>query len=161
MYSKNLDKLDFDILDILQTDAGLSNKQIAVKLNKSASTIFERINRLYQEGYIHQIIAIINREKFSNLWIAFSHVKLTVHSAEALSNFQDQVIEFPEVLECYHTTGEFDFLVKIAVSAMPEYNKFIMHKLAKLENVGALNSTFVVNEAKRKLTYPLKQNNQP
>lgn len=156
MYSNLLDKLDVDILSLLQTNAALSNKQIAAKLGKSASTTFERIHRLQAEGYIQEVIAVINREKFGNLWIAFSHVKLTVHSAEALSNFQNQVIEFPEVLECYHTTGEFDFLVKIVVSDMPEYNKFIMEKLAKLENVGALNSTFVVNEAKRKLTYPLR-----
>ncbi|WP_421940529.1 Lrp/AsnC family transcriptional regulator [Pedobacter sp.] len=151
-----LDQLDLDILRIIQADGRLTNKEIAAKLRKSGSTVFERIARLRREGFIGETVTVINRNKFTDLWIAFSHVKLMVHSAEALSNFQDQVVQYPEVLECYHTTGEYDFLIKIVVGDMPEYNRFIMEKLSKLENVGALNSTFVVNEAKRSLCYPIR-----
>lgn len=156
MHNSTLDQLDLDILRIIQADGRLTNKEIAAKLKRSGSTIFERVSRLRREEFIGETVTVINRSKFTDLWIAFSHIKLTAHSAEALSNFQNQVIKYPEVLECYHTTGEYDFLIKIVVGDMPEYNRFIMEKLSKLENVGALNSTFVVNEAKRLLCYPIR-----
>lgn len=151
-----LDQIDLDILRLLQKDARLTNKELAVKLHKSSSTMFERVNRLKDQGFIKGSLMVINREKFDDLWITFTQVQLNDHSGEALTAFQNEVIQFSEVLECYHTTGAFDFLLKIVVSDMAGYNKIIVEKLANLKNVGSLQSCFVVNEAKRDLAYPLK-----
>ncbi|HKG07376.1 MAG TPA: Lrp/AsnC family transcriptional regulator [Pedobacter sp.] len=151
-----LDQIDLDILRLLQEDARLTNKELAVKLHKSASTMFERVNRLKENGFIKGSIILINREKFGELWVTFTQVQLNDHRGEALIAFQNEVIQFPEVLECYHTTGNFDFLLKIVVSNMVAYNEVIVQKLATLKNVGSLQSCFVVNEAKRNLAYPLK-----
>lgn len=156
MHTTQLDQTDIDILRLLQKDARLSNKQLSLMLRKSISTIFERVNRLKAQGYIEGTITIINRKKFEELWISFTQVQLSDHRGETLTAFQDAVIKFPEVIECYHTTGTFDFILKILVSGMAEYNKFIVEKLANLKNIGSLQSCFVVNEAKRELEYPLK-----
>jgi len=151
-----LDQTDLDILRLLQKDARLTNKELALKLHKGSSTMFERVSRLRDLGYITGSVTLIDRNKFDELWISFTQVQLNDHSGEALIAFQTEVIQFPEVLECYHTTGAFDFLLKIVVSDMAGYNKLIVEKLAKLKNVGSLQSCFVVNEAKRELAYPLK-----
>lgn len=151
-----LDQTDLDILRLLQKDARLTNKELALKLHKGSSTMFERVSRLRDLGYITGSVTLIDRNKFDELWISFTQVQLNDHSGEALIAFQNEVIQFPEVLECYHTTGAFDFLLKIVVSDMSGYNRLIVEKLAKLKNVGSLQSCFVVNEAKRELAYPLK-----
>jgi len=156
MNNISLDRTDLDILRLLQEDARLTNKELSLKLHKSASTIFERVNRLREDGFIKGSIILINREKFSELWITFTQVQLKDHMGEALISFQNEVIQFPEVLECYHTTGNFDFLLKIVVTNMTSYNMVIVGKLANLQNVGSLHSCFVVNEAKRNLAYPLQ-----
>ncbi len=151
-----LDQTDLEILRLLQKDARLTNKELALKLHKGSSTMFERVSRLKDLGYITGSVTLIDRNKFDELWISFTQVQLNDHSGEALIAFQNEVIRFSEVLECYHTTGAFDFLLKIVVSDMAGYNRLIVEKLAKLKNVGSLQSCFVVNEAKRELAYPLK-----
>jgi DNA-binding Lrp family transcriptional regulator len=156
MNNITLDQTDLDILRLLQKDARLTNKELAAHLHKSASSMFERVNRLKDQGFIKGSVVVINREKFDDLWVTFTLVQLKEHSGEALLAFQNEVIQFPEVLECYHTTGTFDYLLKIVVNDMGSYNKIIVEKLANLKNVGALQSCFVVNEAKRDLAYPLK-----
>lgn len=156
MNNINLDQIDLDILRLLQQDARLTNKELAAELHKSPSTMFERVQRLKDQGFIKGSITVINREKFTDLWVTFTQVQLNDHSGEALQAFQGEVIQFSEVLECYHTTGTFDFLLKIVVNDMNGYNEIITQKLAKLKNVGSLQSCFVVNEAKRNLAYPLK-----
>jgi Lrp/AsnC family leucine-responsive transcriptional regulator len=156
MNNITLDQTDLDILRLLQKDARLTNKELAAKLHKSASSMFERVNKLKDQGFIKGSVMVINRDKFDDLWVTFTLVRLKEHSGEALQEFQNEVIQFPEVLECYHTTGIFDYLLKIVVNDMNSYNKVIVDKLSNLENVGSLQSCFVVNEAKRDLAYPLK-----
>lgn len=156
MNNFTLDQTDLDILRLLQKDAGLTNKELAAKLHKSASSMFDRVNRLKDQGFIKGSVVVINRDKFDDLWVTFTLVQLKEHSGEALLAFQNEVIQFPEVLECYHTTGNFDYLLKIVVNDMTSYNKLIVEKLTNLKNVGSLQSCFVVAEAKRDLAYPLK-----
>lgn len=157
MNNITLDQTDLDILRLLQKDARLTNKELAAQLHKSASSMFERVNKLKDQGFIKGSVVVINRDKFDDLWVTFTLVRLNEHSGEALLAFQNEVIQFPEVLECYHTTGTFDYLLKIVVSDMGSYNKVIVDKLSNLKNVGSLQSCFVVNEAKRDLAYPLKK----
>lgn len=156
MNNITLDQTDLDILRLLQKDARLTNKELAAQLHKSASSMFERVNKLKDQGFIKGSVVVINRDKFDDLWVTFTLVRLNEHSGEALLAFQNEVIQFPEVLECYHTTGTFDYLLKIVVNDMGSYNKIIVDKLSNLKNVGSLQSCFVVNEAKRDLAYPLK-----
>lgn len=150
-----LDTVDIEILKLMQTDATLTNKQLAFKLNKSIATIHERIRRLKEQGYIKRIVAILDRKKVDRSLIAFSHVFLKSHTAETLGQFETEVAKFSEVMECYQMTGAYDFILRIATSDMDAYHLFLRNKLATLPNVSTVQSFFVLSETKSDTAYPL------
>lgn len=149
-----LDATDIEILRLLQVDAELTNKEIAVKLHKSVATIHERIRRLKQEGYIKRVVAILDRRMIGKGLIAFSHVLLKDHSAHTLSSFEEAVVQFPEVMECVQMTGTFDFILRIATADMEEYHTFY-RKLAAISTITTIQSFFVLSEAKSDTAYPI------
>ncbi|HEX8023636.1 Lrp/AsnC family transcriptional regulator [Mucilaginibacter sp.] len=151
----NLDKTDFDILNILQKDAELTHKEIAFKLRKSVSTVHERIRRLKQEGYILKTVAILDRKKVNKNLLAFTQVLLNDHTFETLSTFEKKVITFPEVMECFQMTGTFDFVLRIVTADMDSYHEFYRHKLATLPNITTVQSFFVLSETKSETAYPI------
>jgi Lrp/AsnC family transcriptional regulator, leucine-responsive regulatory protein len=151
----NLDNVDIEILKFLQKDATLTNKELAFKLNKSIATIHERIRRLKEQGYIMRIVAILDRKKVDRNLIAFSHVFLKAHTAEALGEFENEVAKFSEVMECFQMTGAYDFILRIATSDMDTYHLFLRNKLATLTNVSTVQSFFVLSETKSDTAYPL------
>ena len=151
-----LDSTDIRILQLLQHDARLTNKEVADKLGKSVTPVYERIKRLEDEGYITRYVALVNKELIGKHLTAFTTVQLKECSAIALRGFEKEVIKFPEVMECYHLTGQFDFLLKIAIKDMVEYNGFLMNKLSTLPNVGGLETFFVLSEGKKETAYALE-----
>ncbi len=150
-----LDSTDLRILQLLQHDARVTTKEIADKLGKSVTPVYERIRRLEDEGYILRYVALLNKDLIGKHLTAFTTVQLKEHSAAALRGFEKEVIRFPEVMECYHLTGQFDFLLKIAIKDMVEYNGFLMNKLATLPNVGGLETFFALSEGKKETAYAL------
>ena len=156
MTIKGLDKTDIDILNLLQKNAELTNKEISFTLRKSIATVHERIRRLKEQGYIDRIVAILNSKKIDKSLIAFSQVLLNGHAAETLLNFETEVVKFPEVMECFQMTGTFDFLLRIATSDMNAYHDFYRHKLATLPNIHSIQSFFVLSETKSDTSYPIK-----
>src|SRR5687767_7535322 len=155
MYN-TLDDDDLRILQLLQHDARLTNKEIADKIGKSVSPVFERIKRMREEGFIKQFAAVLDNKKIELGLQAFTNVRLKEHSQEMMLGFEKEVTRFHEVMECYHMTGEYDFLLKIVVKDMDEYYLFVIHKLANLSNVGTVQSFFVLNESKRNTAYTLE-----
>ncbi len=151
-----LDDTDLGILKLLQSDARLTHKEIAYRLHKTVTPIHVRIKRLQKDGYIKKYTAIIDPKKIGKGLIAYTQVQLKVHSQENLIDFQSEVIKLSEVMECYHMTGAFDFLLKIAINDMDEYQKLLMHKLSKLPDVGVMQSFFVMSEAKNETAFVLK-----
>lgn len=150
-----LDETDTGILRLLQKDAQLTNKEIAVQLHKAVATIHDRIRRLKEEGYIKRTVAILDRKLIGKSLIAFSHVLLSDHTAETLHNFETEVAKFPEVMECFQMTGQFDFILRIATSDMDTYHDFYRNKLARLPNITTVQSFFVLSETKSDTAYPL------
>ena len=150
-----LDDDDLRILQLLQHDARLTSKEIGDKIGKSTSPTYERIKRLQQKGFIKQYAAVLDNKLIQKGLIAFTNVHLKAHAQEMMLDFEREVIRFTEVMECYHMTGEYDFLLKIAVKDMDEYYDFVIHKLAKLSNVGTVQSFFVLHESKRHTAYAL------
>lgn len=150
-----LDQDDLRILSLLQHDARLTNKEIADKIGKSVSPVYERIKRLQADGYIRQFAAILDNKLISRSLIAYTNVHLKEHSQQLLLEFEQCVADFSEVMECYHMTGEYDFLLRVAVHNMDAYYDFVIHRLATLPNVGTVQSFFVLKEAKRNTAYPL------
>lgn len=153
MEINNLDKTDTGILKLLQQDALLSNKQLALELNKSTATIHERVRRLKAEGYIKRSVAILDGKKIGKSLIAYSQVQLKEHTDQALSSFEKEVVKFTEVMECYHMTGAFDFILRIVISDMDAYHSFLRNKLAQLSNIGTVQSFFVMSEIKSETAY--------
>lgn len=150
-----LDQADLAIMRMLQEDAWITTKQIALRLKKGNTTISRKIEVLKQMGYIKGSLTVIDHEKLGQIMISFTHIHMTDHGSTAMEKFQTAIIQFDEVRECFQMTGEFDFLVKIVVPDMLCYKRFLREKLAMQENVGALHSHFVIHEAKRDLTYPI------
>ena len=150
----DLDATDVEILKLLQTDAELTNKEIAAKLFKSIATIHERVRRLKEQRYIKRTVAIIDGKKVNRGLIAFSHVLLNDHAADTLSTFERDIVQYPEVMECFQMTGSFDFLLRIATSDMDAYHVFY-RKLASLPNISTVQSFFVLSETKSDTAYPL------
>ncbi|WP_121811281.1 Lrp/AsnC family transcriptional regulator [Mucilaginibacter kameinonensis] len=151
----DLDNLDLEILRLLQKDALLTNKEISFKTRKSIATIHERIRRLKEQGYIERSVAILNRKKINKGLIAFSQVLLNDHTISTLAKFEEDVIKFPEVMECFQMTGTFDFILRIATSDMDAYHQFYRHKLATLPNITSIQSFFVLSETKSDTAYPI------
>jgi Lrp/AsnC family leucine-responsive transcriptional regulator len=151
-----LDADDNRILQLLQHDARLNNKEIADKIGKSVTPVYERIKRLETEGIIEKYVALLNKNLIRKSLTAFIHVQLKEHSQSTLKSFHREIVKFPEVMESYHLTGQFDFLIKVALTDMPEYNDFLMNKLATLKDIHTVQSFFVLSEGKRETAYALK-----
>ena len=150
-----LDPTDKEILRILQKDAGITHKQLSDQLYKSVATIHERVRRLKTLGYIKKTVAILDRRKIDRNLIAFSQVLLNDHAADTLKGFEEEVVKFPEVMECFQMTGSFDFILRIATRDMDAYHEFYRHKLATLPNITTVQSFFVLSETKSDTAYPI------
>lgn len=152
----SLDNTDIKILNLLQTNARLTIKQLAIELQKSHTPVFERVKKLEEKGYIKRYVAILDPKLINRQLTAFTHVQLKEHSQKILSEFEKEAVKFHEVMECYHMTGAFDFILKIAVKDMAAYHEFLMQKLSKLPDIGTLQSFFVMSEAKHETAYHLE-----
>lgn len=149
-----LDQTDVAILRLLQRDAEITNKDIAMRLHKSITTIHERVRRLKDLGYIIRTVAILDRKKINKGLIAFSQVLLHDHAAETLAGFEREVVKFPEVMECFQMSGSFDFILRVATTDMEAYHSFY-RKLAALPNITTVQSYFVLSETKSETAYPI------
>jgi len=145
----NLDETDLQILQLLRANARLTNKEIGERLNKTATPIFKRIKRLEEQGYIKGYVAVLDYEKLDRGLVAFTHVQIKDHSRVGLQAFLEQAIAFDEVLECYQTSGEFDFILRIAAKDIKSYQDFMINKLIDLVPLTSVKSTFIMREAKK------------
>lgn len=149
------DATDRAILQLLQEDAFLTTKEIAAQTQLTTTPVFERIKRLEREGYIARYTALLDRRKIGLTMLVFCDVLLKEHNREYLLRFEESVVRLPEVLECHHVTGEYDYLLKVAVHDMDDYQQFIKEKLAVLENIGRVQSHFVMTEVKNSTVLPV------
>ena len=150
-----LDETDLRILQLLQQDARLTNKQIAEKIGKSVTPVFERVRRLEREGYIQQYVAVLNTKMIGKSLVAYAHVQLCSHDQETMTKFENTVIQFTEVMECYRMAGKYDYLLNIVVKDMEEFNDFVIRKLSLVYDIGTVQSYFVLDEMKKNAVYNL------
>ncbi len=148
-----LDPIDWQILDLLQHNAKLTNKEIAEKVGKTSTPVYERIKRLEQQGYIKQYVAILDKKKIGRTLSAFTSVQLKEHEHTVLQQFEQEIVQLPEVMECYHMTGTDDYLLKVVVRDMDEYQEFIKFKLSKIANIATVRSSFIMTEIKHETAY--------
>ena len=141
-----LDAVDIKILEVLQGDARITTKALADQLNLSTTPVFERVKRLEREGLIKKYVALVDNKKLGLRLIAFISISLTKHSRSYLEKFVNEVEQYPEVMECYHIAGNYDFLLKVVVRSMEVYETFVLTKLSTIANLGQVQSSFVISE---------------
>ena len=151
----NFDAIDTKLLKMLQTDAKQTTKQLSVKLNLSVTAVYERIKKLEREGVIEKQVVLLNRNKIKKAFVVFCHLKLMQHTKEFISDFEKDVVKLNEVLECFHVSGDYDYILKICVADMEEYREFMVTKLTTLQHIGSTHSTFMIGEVKNTTVYTI------
>ena len=142
------DSTDKKLLEYLQQDSKQTNKELSNKLGLSVTAVYERIKKLEKEGFIDGYMAVVNKTKVDRDFVVFCHIKLVQHSQEFVVRFEREVKKLNEVLECYHLSGDYDYLLKVIVKDMQEFREFMVKKLTTINHIGSTHSMFVINEVK-------------
>lgn len=144
-----LDKTDLSILRLLQQNARMTVKEIADKVHLSTTPVHERIKWLESSGVIKQYAALIDHAKVKKGLMVICYVSLKAHSKTAGAKFIKKINELNEVIECYNISGEFDFMLKVVAENMDAYYDFHVNKLSQSENIGNVQSVFVMGVLKQ------------
>ena len=150
-----MDAIDKKLLQLLQADTKKTTKELSLKLNLSVTAVYERIKKLEREGIIDGYVALLNRNKINKGFVVFCHIKLIQHSKDFLTKFESEVVKLNEVLECFHVSGDYDYILKICVKDMEEYREFMVTKLTTLQHIGSTHSTFMIGEVKNTTAFVL------
>jgi Lrp/AsnC family leucine-responsive transcriptional regulator len=143
-----LDTIDKKLLVLLQTDSKKTTKELSLKLNLSVTAVYERIKKLEREGIISKYVALVDKSKIEKGFVVFCHLKLVQHTKEFLTQFENEVVQLQEVLECHHVSGDYDYILKVLVKDMEAYREFLVTKLTTLQHIGSTQSTFMISEVK-------------
>ncbi len=157
MSLSELDKTDCKILEILQKDARITNKDLASQLGLSPPPTLERVKKLENAGYITGYSALLNPVKIDLGTVIVVTVSLHHHSEETINSFHHAIDALDEVLECYHLTGDDDFMLKIICKDIAEYEQFVLKRLVKLSSLGKIKSSVVLSTTKKSDSYPIRK----
>ena len=141
---QTLDDIDIRILRELQQNSRLTNKELAARIHLSTTPTFERHRRLEREGYIKMYTAIIDADRIDRSFAVYCNISFKQINREVADEFREIVSSWEEVTECYNVSGDCDFLMKVNVRGMKEYQEFILYKVGELDYVGRVQSVFVM-----------------
>jgi Lrp/AsnC family leucine-responsive transcriptional regulator len=147
--SFHLDELDLSILRLLQQNAKMTVKEISDQVHLSTTPVHERIKRMEQSGVIKQYATLIDPGKVKKGLMVICYVSLKQHNKIAGAKFIKSIQELDEVIECYNISGEFDFMLKVVAENMDAYYDFHVNKLSQAENIGHVQSVFVMGVIKQ------------
>ena len=150
-----LDKTDMNILNKLQKNARITHKDLAKEMGLSTTPVFERVKKLERKGIIKNYVALVDPEKIQKNLIAFVMIKLNRHSKGELINFENSIKRIADVMECYHMAGSTDYMMKVAVNDMRDYQKFMTEKFSAVENISQIDTMFVMREVKYDTAFDL------
>lgn len=153
---KKLDKFDMGILNALQKDCRTSAKKIGAVVGLSETPVQVRIQHMVEDGYIKKFTAILDAKKVGYGLIGYVQAKLVEHTEESLTNFMMEAVKLEEVKECYHMSGAYDFLIRVAIRDMEEYSQILLKKLAKLPGKPHFESFFVMSEGKCETAFEVR-----
>ena len=144
-----LDQKDIAILKLLQQNARITIKEISDKMHLSTTPVHERIKRMEEAGVIKQYATLVDHTKVKKGLMVICYVSLNLHNKNAGAKFIKAIQEMNEVIECYNISGEFDFMLKVVAENMDAYYDFHVNKLSQVENMGRLQSVFVMGIIKQ------------
>jgi len=152
-----LDRHDRLILDVLQKDGRISNVQLAGRVNLSESACLRRVRALEDEGFIDSYAALLNQSMAGLSGNVFVHIGLHREEQSELAAFEEAVKCIPEVMECYLMTGEFDYLLRVVVANMADFERLHKGALTRLPGVARVNSSVCIRTVQKKTELPLPQ----
>ena len=153
----SLDKTDKAILKRLQVNSRMPNSELADKVKLSASACLKRVNRLREQGTIKQFTAVINPIDIGLEITTFVFVALSPHNRKAAEEFVKKIKAVGQILECYHVTGEFDYLLKIVASNISAYRDFVIDELLTIASVSKLETLVVLKSEKQTFNLPIEK----
>ncbi|RXK86457.1 Lrp/AsnC family transcriptional regulator [Filimonas effusa] len=144
-----LDDKDLAILRLLQENARITVREISDKIHLSATPVHERIRRMEESGVIRQYAALVDHTKVKKGLMVICYVSLKQHNKNAGTRFIKAIQQMNEVIECYNISGEFDFMLKVVAENMDAYYDFHVNTLSQVENMGHMQSVFVMGIIKQ------------
>ena len=121
---------------------------MAEQLGLTSTPVFERIKKMENSGIISKYVALLDQKKVDRNLIVFISISLKNHARSYLENFIAKINDYPEIMECYHIAGNFDFLLKAQLKDMEAYQQFILSKLSVDNNIAQVQSSFVLSKNK-------------
>ena len=144
----DLDRTDRRILNTLQNNGRIANVDLARAVNLTPTPCLERVKRLEREGFITRYVALLDPVKANAALCAYIEVQLTSTTTEAISQFNQQMMNLDEVLECQMVAGGFDYLIKIRVADMQHYQRFLGEKLSAIKGISQTHTYVVIEDVK-------------
>jgi DNA-binding Lrp family transcriptional regulator len=146
--SPNIDDTDRKILEILQENAMATAKEMAYDLSLTTTPIYERIKKLQKTGIIKQYVALLDADILDKSILVFMNITIKDHHSEKRNEFVQEMQKLKDVIEFYHTSGSFDFLVKVRFSDIRSFKNFLVNEVASILNIGDIESQIVLEEIK-------------
>lgn len=143
-----MDQKDVMILNLLKKNSKMTIKEISKATHLSPTPVYERIRKLEAEGIIEAYTIRINPYKLGKRLFIYCQISLEIHHKDVIEKFEQNIVEFEEVIACFHLAGIMDYLLYIAVEDMNAYQDFLKNKLASMENIRKVQSSFVLTEVK-------------
>jgi Lrp/AsnC family transcriptional regulator, leucine-responsive regulatory protein len=150
-----LDQIDRKILDTVQRDGRITNQDLASKVGISPSSSFDRLRKLREQGYITDIVALLDPKKLDRALLVFIEVMLDRTTNNVFDHFAEAVRGMPEILECHMVAGGFDYLLKVRVENMEAYRHFLGGSLTHLTGIRETRTYAVLEEVKYTTSLPL------
>jgi len=150
-----LDKFDRNILQALQKDGRISNVELAQQVRLSESACLRRVRALEKAGYISGYVAVLDHKKLGRSGTAFVHIALRREDQSELAAFEQAVQRIPEIMECYLMTGEFDYLLRLVVSDMADFERLHNDALTRLPGVARVNSSIAIRTVRKTTELPI------
>ncbi|WP_045858470.1 Lrp/AsnC family transcriptional regulator [Teredinibacter purpureus] len=155
MTSVELDNYDIKILKSLQANADISMAELGEAVGLSHTPCWRRVKRLEETGYIQNRVTLLNAEHLNLSVVIHAYITIKSHDEESLLAFENAVHTLNEVVECYSITGDKDYLVKVIVASVDQYEQLLKSKLVHLPNVASVNSVFALKQIKYTTQLPL------
>ena len=152
-----LDKSDIAIIEALQRDGRLSNRELAKAVSLSPSPSWRRLRALEESGVISHYAAVVDREKVGLPIMGFAHVTLLDHNPDKVKKFDAAIKRAPQVLECHATSGEYDYMLKVVSPDMASYQDFLSDYLLTIGVVRTVNTSFALKQQKCTTVLPMDQ----
>ncbi|MFD1631263.1 Lrp/AsnC family transcriptional regulator [Pseudopedobacter beijingensis] len=151
-----LDKIDLNILKIMQENGRITNLQLSQLIGLSPAPTLERVRKLENSGYIKSYHALVDEEKLGLGIKTFIQVSLDFHQNDTINIFQQEIAAIKEVTECHHVTGQCDFILKVYVKDIKAYEQLIMHKISKISVVKTFQTLMILSTSKKEPIVPIE-----